>query len=189
MKTSFDRRRHGQKRDNATDARFWSLPFPYVAYNITRPGNDVRLREFNFSRTSRLLGMTRKGAPVGLARLEEISGYLLGNLLDRVISLGTGKSNRHINRAYVAADHLCGMRQMASACLIADADHPGTSGRTRRDVPCSNQNFKLLLRVCGFHEGAGPLGRARDIEDRMHFSSQHFGGAALGEPGTSGECA
>ncbi len=63
-------------------------------------------------------------------RSEKISGYLLGNLLERVIRLVAGKSNRHINRAYVAADHLCGMRQMTSACLIANADYLGTSGGT-----------------------------------------------------------
>ena len=95
------------------------------------------------------------------------------------------KSNRHINSAYVAADHLCGMRQMASACLIADADYLGTSRGTRGDVPCSNQNLELLLRACGFHEGAGPLGSARDVQDRMYLSSQHFGSAALSEPRTS----
>jgi hypothetical protein len=119
------------------------------------------------------------------SRSEKISGDLLGDLLDRVFALSSGKSDRHIHRAYVAADHLCGMRQMASACLIADADHLCTSRWARGDVRRSNQNSKLLLRMCGFHEGAGSLGRARDVQGRMHFSSQHFRSAALGEPRTS----
>jgi hypothetical protein len=65
--------------------------------------------------------------------LKKIAGYLLGNLLDRVFALvsgAAGKCNSHINRTHSTANHLRGMRQMASACLIADADYLGTSRGT-----------------------------------------------------------
>lgn len=168
-----------------------------------RPRSDVgdrtsRLRDNLHSHPGCVIpsGLLRCGIDAGLClpqerahdhaeTLKKISGYLLRNVLDRVFCLVTGKSNRHINRAYVPANHLCGMRQMASACLIADADYPGTSWRTRGDVPGSNQDFKSLLRACGFHKGAGPLGGARHVQDDLYRASQHFGSAALREPRTN----
>ena len=85
--------------------------------NLILPGTAMpgyRLyRPFGTASQHRPSSVFRKSDHTIILKLKQISSYLLGNLLDRVLALVTeaaGKSNRHINRAYVAADHLCGMR-------------------------------------------------------------------------------
>jgi hypothetical protein len=90
-------------------------------------------RPFGTASQHRPSSVFRKSDHTIILKLKQISSYLLGNLLDRVLALVTeaaGKSNRHIHRAYVPANHLCRMWQMASARLIADADYLGTSHGT-----------------------------------------------------------